>query len=123
MAKLTKKIFTKLRNKHRFVLINDNTFAEVASVRLNPLNVLSIFSALVIFFTLFLYLLFAYTPIGNLIPSRISKSDKREMLQLNQELEDLRRELEVKNSKAEVLNNLLSEKESLYDSTSVRMNR
>jgi hypothetical protein len=78
---------------------------------------------LIIFFTLFLYLLFAYTPIGNLIPSRISKSDKRELLQLNQQLEDLRRELEVKNSKAEVLNNLLSEKESMYDSTSVRLNR
>ena len=122
MAKKGNKIIRNLRNKHRFVLINDNTFAEVFSIRLTPLNILSIASALLIFFTFLIYLLFAFTPMRNLIPTKITGSDRGELIQLNQELEDLKRQIKVKNSKSRTLINLLSDKETLYDSTSVRMN-
>jgi hypothetical protein len=122
MAKKGNKIIRNLRNKHRFVLINDNTFAEVFSIRLTPLNILSIASALLIFFTFLIYLLFAFTPMRNLIPTKITGSDRGELIQLNQELEDLKRQIKVKNSKSSTLINLLSDKETLYDSTSVRMN-
>jgi hypothetical protein len=122
MAKKGNKIIRNLRNKHRFVLINDNTFAEVFSIRLTPLNILSLASALLIFFTFLIYLLFAFTPMRNLIPTKIAGSDREELIQLNQELEDLKRQIKVKNSKSSTLINLLSDKETLYDSTSVRMN-
>ncbi len=122
MAKKGNKIIRNLRNKHRFVLINDNTFAEVFSIRLTPLNILSIASALFIFFTFLIYLLFAFTPMRSLIPTKIAGSDREELIQLNQELEDLKRQIKVKNSKSSTLINLLSDKETLYDSTSVRMN-
>jgi hypothetical protein len=58
----------------------------------------------------------------NLIPTKITGSDRGELIQLNQELEDLKRQIKVKNSKSSTLINLLSDKETLYDSTSVRMN-
>ena len=116
------KIIRNLRNKHRFVLINDNTFAEVFSIRLTPLNILSLVSGLFIFFTVLIYFLFAFTPMRGLIPTKITQSDKEELIQLNQELEDLKLQIQVKNSKTKTLNNLLDNKESLYDSTSVRLN-
>ncbi len=122
MTKKGSKIISNLRNKHRFVLINDNTFAEVFSIRLTPLNVLSLISGLFIFFTILIYLLFAFTPMRGLIPTKITESDREELIQLNQELEDLKLQIEVKNSKSKTLTNLLSDKEKLYDSTSVRMN-
>ncbi len=122
MTKKGNKIIRNLRNKHRFVLINDDSFAEVFSIRLTPLNILSLASGLFIFFTFLIYLLFAFTPMRSLIPNKIAGSDREELIQLNQELEDLKLQIEVKNSKTNTLNNLLSDKESIYDSTSVRMN-
>lgn len=122
MTKKGNKIIRNLRNKHRFVLINDDSFAEVFSIRLTPLNILSLASGLFIFFTFLIYLLFAFTPMRSLIPNKIAGSDREELIQLNQELEDLKLKIEVKNSKTNTLNNLLSDKESVYDSTSVRMN-
>jgi hypothetical protein len=43
-------------------------------------------------------------------------------LELHEQLDELKNQVEIRNSKAEVLNNLLSGKESLYDSTSQRQN-
>lgn len=120
MVKRRRKIISNLRNKHRFVLINDTTFAEVFSVRLTPMNILIILSSLLLVFAVVLYLLFAFTPMRHLIPTRLSAADRQELLELNQEIEDLRTQLEVTNSKSGVLNNILSDKEALYDSTSVR---
>lgn len=120
MVKRSRKIISNLRNKHRFVLINDTTFAEVFSVQLTPLNILIIMSSLLLVFAILLYLLFAFTPMRHLIPSKISASEKQELLELNQRYEDLKRKIEVENHKSEVLKNILSGNEALYDSTSVR---
>jgi hypothetical protein len=120
MVKTGRKIISNLRNKHRFVLINDTTFAEVFSVQLTPLNILIILSSLLLVFAILLYLLFAFTPMRHLIPSKISASEKQELLELNQRYEDLKRKIEVENHKAEVLKNILTGNEALYDSTSVR---
>ena len=122
MVKRSLKIISNLRNKHRFVLINDTTFAEVFSVQLTPLNILLIISSLLLVFAFLLYLLFAFTPMRHLIPSKISASEKQELMELNQRYEDLKRSIEVKNHKSEVLMNILSDKEAFYDSTSVRPN-
>lgn len=115
------KIISKLRNKHRLVLMNDESFAEIASVKINLLNTLSIFSALFLVVALISYFLYAYTPLRNVLPNGLSSSDKQELLWLNQELSDLKKQIEIRNQKSKVLNDLLSENEKPYDSTSVRM--
>jgi|SRR5210317_570825 hypothetical protein len=120
MANKSKKIFSKLRNKHRFVLMNDETFAEIASVKLTPLNILSMFSGLLLFFAILMYALFSYTPLRSLIPQELSSTEKRELMEVYEEFKELEEELEIRNQKSEVLNNLLSDNESKYDSTSVR---
>jgi hypothetical protein len=120
MVKRSRKIISNLRNKYRFVLINDTSFAEVFSVRLTPLNILIIISSLLLVFAFLLYLLFAFTAMRHLIPSKISAADKQELMELNQQIEDLKRHIEVTNQKSTVIQNLLNGNEALYDSTSVR---
>ncbi len=115
------KIISKLRNKHRLVLMNDESFAEIASVKINLLNTLSIFSVLFLVVALISYFLYAFTPLRNVLPNGLSSSDKQELLWLNQELSDLKKQIEIRNQKSKVLNDLLSENEKPYDSTSVRM--
>lgn len=115
-----RKIIANLRNKHRFVLINDTTFAEVFSVRLTPINVLMVFSSLLLAFTLIVLLLLAYTPLRAIVPNAVTKESRKEILQLNQKIEDLSRSLEVQRSKQDVLNAILEGKDSQFDSTSAR---
>ena len=122
MEKRKRKIISKLRNKHRFVIINDNTFEEKFSFRLTLLNILSLASVLLIVFSLSMYAIFAYTPMRNLIPKELSGSERLELIQLNQELLDVKQELETRNHKIGVMNDLLSGKETNYDSSSVRPN-
>lgn len=114
------KIISKLRNKHRLVLMNDESFAEIASVKINLLNTLSIFSGLFLVIALISYFLYAYTPLRNVLPNGLSNSDKQELIWLNQELNDIKKQMEIRNQKAKVLNDLLSENEKPYDSTSAR---
>jgi hypothetical protein len=115
-----RKIIANLRNKHRFVLINDTTFAEVFSVRLTPINVLMVFSSLLIGFTVIVLLLLAYTPLRGIVPNAVTKESRKEILQLNQKIEDLSRTLEVQRSKQDVLNTILEGKDGQFDSTSAR---
>jgi hypothetical protein len=115
-----RKIIANLRNKHRFVLINDTTFAEVFSVRLTPINVLLVFSSLLLAFTVIVLLLLAYTPLRGIVPNAVTKESRKEILQLNQRIEDLSRSLEVQRSKQDVLNTILEGKEDQFDSTSAR---
>jgi hypothetical protein len=122
MSKISRrrKIIANLRNKHRFVLINDATFAEVFSVRLTPMNVLMLFSSLLLAFTVIVLLLLAYTPMRSILPNAVTKESRKEILQLNQRIEDLSRKLEVQRSKQEVLNAILEGKDEMLDSTSAR---
>lgn len=122
MSKISRrrKIIANLRNKHRFVLINDTTFAEVFSVRLTPMNVLMLFSSLLLTFTIIVLLLLAYTPLRAILPASVTIESKKELLMLNQRIEDMSRKLEVQRSKQEVLNMILEGKEEALDSTSAR---
>jgi hypothetical protein len=122
MSKISRrrKIIANLRNKHRFVLINDATFAEVFSVRLTPMNVLMLFSSLLLAFTVIVLLLLAYTPMRSILPNAVTKESRKEILQLNQRIEDMSRKLEVQRSKQEVLNAILEGKDETLDSTSAR---
>ncbi|MEY2708241.1 MAG: hypothetical protein RIQ91_871 [Bacteroidota bacterium] len=122
MSKISRrrKIIANLRNKHRFVLINDTTFAEVFSVRLTPMNVLMLFSSLLLTFTIIVLLLLAYTPLRAILPASVTIESKKELLMLNQRIEDMSMKLEVQRSKQEVLNVILEGKEKALDSTSAR---
>ncbi len=115
-----RKIIANLRNKHRFVLINDTTFAEVFSVRLTPINVLMLMSSLFLLFSVLVILLLTYTPMQAIIPNAVKYESRQELLELNQKIEDMSLKLQVRENKQEALNAILNGKENIFDSTSVR---
>jgi hypothetical protein len=54
------------------------------------------------------------------LPNAVTKESRKEILQLNQRIEDMSRKLEVQRSKQEVLNAILEGKDEKFDSTSAR---
>jgi hypothetical protein len=55
-----------------------------------------------------------------ILPNAVTKESRKEILQLNQRIEDMSRKLEVQRSKQEVLNAILEGKDEMLDSTSAR---
>lgn len=113
-----RKIIAKLRNKYRLVLINDSSFAEAFSIRLTPINVLMLFSTAFVLFTIVIFLLIAYTPMRQMVPGYGKSSDQAAWLELNQQVEDLKRKYEDRALKEDAINKILSENEMMLDTSS-----
>jgi murein DD-endopeptidase MepM/ murein hydrolase activator NlpD len=70
------------RNKFRFVILNDDTFEELLTLKLSPLNIF-VFSVLTITVTIALTTtLIAFTPLKELIPGYASSKLRREAIEL-----------------------------------------
>lgn len=82
------------RNKFRFVILNDDTFEELLTLRLSPLNIFS-FSVLSIAVTIALTTtLIAFTPLKELIPGYASSKLRREAIDLALKTDSLELALE-----------------------------
>jgi murein DD-endopeptidase MepM/ murein hydrolase activator NlpD len=84
MAKRSKnqKRVQRWRNKFRFVILNDDTFEEVLTVKLSPLNIFT-GSVFAILFTIAITtLVIAYTPLKEMIPGYASSKLRRESINL-----------------------------------------
>jgi hypothetical protein len=84
------------------------------------MNLLMLLSTVFLIFVLLIYLLISFTPAKRLVPGFGNTNNREAMMELNQRVEDLSRELENKQLKIDALTNILSEKENKFDSTSVR---
>lgn len=115
-----RKIIAKWRNKYRLVLINDTSFAEAFSIRLTPFNVVMLFSTFFVLFTAIIFLLIAYTPMRQMVPGYGKATDNAAWMELNQKVEDLRRDFENRNLKENSINKILSGSESTLDTTSAK---
>lgn len=62
------KLFQKLTNKYRMVLLNEDTFEEVGNIRLTRLNLIALFGIVLILLIAIIFSLVAYTNIRELIP-------------------------------------------------------
>lgn len=82
------------RNKFRFVILNDDTFEEILTLRLSPLNIFT-FSVLSIATTIALTTtLIAFTPLKELIPGYASSKLRREAIDLALKTDSLELALE-----------------------------
>ncbi len=66
--KKTRKLLRKLTHKYRMVLLNEDTFEEVGSMRLTRLNLIAVIGVLLILLIAIIYSLVAFTNIRELIP-------------------------------------------------------
>lgn len=84
MAKSSKKQkrVQRWRNKFRFVILNDDTFEEVLTLKLSPLNIFT-FSVFAILFTIGITtIVIAFTPLRELVPGYASSRLRRESIDL-----------------------------------------
>ncbi|MDE3742206.1 M23 family metallopeptidase [Maribacter polysaccharolyticus] len=92
MAKKVKKrkaIKRKLLHKYRLVILNENTFEEKISFKLNRLNVFVSGSLFIIFLIGFTILLIAFTPLREYIPGYSSTKLKRQATELTYKTDSL----------------------------------
>jgi len=105
-----KKFKQKLIDKYRLVVLNEDTFEEKLSFKLNRLNVFifgSIFSILLIIGTIFLI---AFTPLKEYIPGYSSTKLKKEATQLVYKTDSLEQILKVNNQYLQNVRELLTGK-------------
>lgn len=72
------KIFNRLRNKYRLLVINETTFDERLSYRLSPLNLISSIGLIVFLISSLTILLIIYTPAKEWIPGYPSDQIRKE---------------------------------------------
>lgn len=84
----------RLKNKYRFVVINDDTFEEHFSLRLSPLGIVVLFSSISIVMIFLVISTIAFTPLREYIPGYGSDASlKQNLISLNQHLDSLDRKL------------------------------
>lgn len=81
--RLKKKIlFNKLFLKNRLVILNEDTFEEIFSFKLNLMNVFVMASLSAIFLISFTIVIIAFTPLREFIPGYSSSKLKRDAMEL-----------------------------------------
>lgn len=95
--------FSKLRNKYRLIIYNDDTFEEVWFFRLSRLNVIAVLGTSTIVLIALVSLLIAFTPLKEFIPGYPEGDVKMNMISNNQKLDSIEQELKLRE---QYLNNL-----------------
>jgi len=96
MSKPNRSFFKKLKDKYRLIIYNDNTFEELAHLRLSAFNLAwvgGLLSVLLISIVLFLV---AYTDIRELIPGYPDPNMRRSIVENAIRLDSLQREIELR---------------------------
>ncbi len=89
-----KRLFLKLKNKYRLVVMNDDTFEEKASLRLSPMNVFVVIGSVLLIFIIGIIYLIAFTPLREYIPGYGSEINNRGKLEkLAKKADSLEKEL------------------------------
>jgi len=105
------KVATKqLRNKYRLVILNDESFAEKFSLRLSPLGLIILISAITIVMTSFVISIVAFTPLREYIPGYGNVTDRKEIIKLNNRTDSLEKALKAQEWYVNNLINVFTEK-------------
>jgi murein DD-endopeptidase MepM/ murein hydrolase activator NlpD len=91
-------LLNKLYNKRRLVILNEDTFEETFSLKLNLMNVFvvgSVGAILIIFFTTFII---AFTPLREYIPGYASSMLKQQALEMAIKSDSLEKSVKINNT-------------------------
>lgn len=98
----------KLRDKYRLVVMNDETFEEVSSFKLTPLNVYIALSSMVVGTAILVTLLIIYTPLKRYIPGYGDFRRDSEIAELTAKVTSLEKEAESTRNYAKSVSKLLA---------------
>ena len=91
----TRSLLEKMRDKYRLVIMNDETFEEVTSLKLTPLSVYIFVSSLVVGTAIIMTLLIVYTPLKRYIPGYGDFERDAEIAELTTKVSSLEEEVEA----------------------------
>ena len=106
--KRTRKIKKKLLHKYRLVVLNEDTFEERFSFKLNRLNVFVFSTIFAVFLIALTTLLIAFTPLREYIPGYSSTALKKEATDLTYKTDSLRQVLDINQSYLASIRKVLS---------------
>lgn len=78
-----------LKHTYRLVIMNDETFEEVGSYKLNMLNLYLLLSTILVVVAVLIFLLIAYTPLKRYLPGYIGNANNKQTEALLQEIDSL----------------------------------
>jgi len=97
-----------LFNKNRIVLLNEDTFEEIFSLRLNLMNVFVLITVVsIIMLTLTTYII-AFTPLREYIPGYSSPKLNEQVMQLTTKSDSLQNALQYNQAYTEMIRNVLN---------------
>ena len=96
-AQPKKKLYSRLINKYRLVIMNVETFEEKASLTLTPMNVITVFGSVIIFLVTFTIYIIAFTPLREFIPGYPDGTTRKLYHQNVMKADSLQKELNLKN--------------------------
>jgi murein DD-endopeptidase MepM/ murein hydrolase activator NlpD len=106
--KMPRKLFNKLTNKYRMVLLNEDTFEEVGNMRLTRLNLIALVGIILILLVAITYSLIAYTNIRELIPG-YPDANMRQQIRTNViKLDSVELELSIRDQYFDNLSRIIS---------------
>ena len=100
MAKLIdpKGTLQRLRNRYRLVIMNDDTYEEVATFKLNRLSVYIAMSTMFVVLVGLTVALIVFTPLKYYIPGYGSQSERREMMKMKVRVDSLEQQLRYRDA-------------------------
>lgn len=108
MEQKKRKRFARLRDKFRFVILNDNTFEELLTLKLSFMNMF-VYGFVVIVLTIFgTTVLISFTALREFIPGHTSSNMRREALELSRRADSLEYALEANNKYIASITRILS---------------
>lgn len=101
-------LMDKLRDKYKLVIMNNDTFEEVVSVRLTPLSVYVALSSLIVGTAILVTVLIIWTPLKRYIPGYGDFQRDAEIAELNAKVSNLESEIEASRRYTENFRKILS---------------
>jgi len=110
MAKKKKALKKKLTRKYRLVILNEDSFEERISFKINRLNILILAGVFSVFLISLTSVIIAYTPLKEYIPGYSSTALKQRATRLVYKSDSLERVLSINNAYLEAIRKVLTGK-------------
>ncbi len=101
------KLLTRLRNRYRLTIMNDDTFEEKFTLRLTPLGVVILIGSVTIVFTIIVISMLAFTSLREYIPGYADVGVRRDMIKLALKSDSLEQTITEQNFFIQNLDNVL----------------
>lgn len=102
-----RKFIEKSRENYRLIVMNNETFEEVGSYKLSPLNIYMAICAIVVTVAILVFLLIVATPIKRYIPGYGNIQEHKEALRLTAELNAIKEDLSAQEAYTENIRKII----------------